>query len=237
MKVTAMSPRPLPFLAVCVAFIFFASACGDSKPSPALASVNVNLAADPETLDPAMATGVPESRVINSLMNGLTRLDENGSPQPAIAERWEANKSRTAFTFYLRKAQWSNGEPVTANDFVNSWKRAIDPATASDYAYQLYSIAGAEDIHLKKASTDSLGARAIDDLTLEVHLSGPTPFFHLLSHIKFITRFIFLPSRAMRPGTPDRIVMSETDRFVLLNGKIMNGLFCSRTTITGMLPV
>jgi oligopeptide transport system substrate-binding protein len=141
-----------------------------------------NLGVEPETLDPAKSTGVAEHRAITALINGLTRLDADGIAQPAMAERWEANEDHSAFTFHLREANWSSGDPVTAEDFVWSWRRVVDPETASDYAYQLYYIKNGEALNSGKESDFSmLGAEAADDRTIIVNLEGPTPFFPALA--------------------------------------------------------
>ena len=83
--------------------------------------VRFNIGAEPETLDPAKSTGVPEARIELNVFEGLTRLDENDMPQPAIAESWEISEDGLRYVFHLRKSQWSNGEPVTAHDFEYAW--------------------------------------------------------------------------------------------------------------------
>ena len=100
------------------------------------------------TIDPHKSQGVPESHVIRDLLEGLVNQDGEGNTIPGVAESWETTDNKT-FTFHLRKdAKWSNGDPVTAQDFVYSWKRAVDPATASPYAwYMEYTkMANAKDI-------------------------------------------------------------------------------------------
>jgi len=186
-----------PLLLTLILFaVALAAGCGGTSSSK-LTTVVVNLAADPETLDPAMSTGIPEMRVINSLLSGLTRLDETGAAQPSLAT-WESNDTKEVWTFHLREAQWTNGDPVTAHDFVRSWRRAIDPATAADYAYQLYFVAGAEDIHSNQGKLDALGVRAVNDRTLEVTLAGPTPFFPAL-----VSHHIYYPVHASAEEQPD----------------------------------
>lgn len=89
------------------------------------------------TIDPHKSQGVPESHVIRDLLEGLVNQDANGKTIPGIAESWETTDNKT-FTFHLRKgATWSNGDPVTAQDFVYSWQRAVDPATASPYSWYM----------------------------------------------------------------------------------------------------
>ncbi len=176
-----MQPRRLTALvALFVICALIAIACDSKQQAPVPETAVLNLAADPETLDPGRATGIPESRVINGLLNGLTRLDANGVAQPSMAEKWESNERKDEWTFHLRPAKWSNGDPVRATDFVWSWQRVLDPALASDYAYQLFFLANAEAVHEKKADPSTLGVKAADEHTLQVKLSGPTTFFPAL---------------------------------------------------------
>jgi ABC-type oligopeptide transport system substrate-binding subunit len=104
--------------------------------------LRIGLGSNPETLDPHRAAGGPEDPVLLNLFEGLTEYDpETAAPVPALAERWDVNADATAYTFYLKPgARWSNNDPVTAHDFVYSWRRALNPATASPYASMLYPI-------------------------------------------------------------------------------------------------
>ncbi|HEV8390761.1 MAG TPA: ABC transporter substrate-binding protein, partial [Dongiaceae bacterium] len=90
--------------------------------------------AEPETLDPAKSTGVTESNIQYERLEGLTTYSEDGQVIPGVAEKWEASDDGKTYTFHLRDSKWSNGDPVTAQDFVYSFERLVDPATASDYA-------------------------------------------------------------------------------------------------------
>jgi oligopeptide transport system substrate-binding protein len=139
-----------------------------------------------QSLDPHKVEGVPESNVIRDLLEGLVDTNvKDGSVVPGVAESWE-NKDFKVWTFHLRKdAKWSNGQPVTAADFVYSWERLADPKTASPYeSYLQYGhIVNIDDIIAGKKSPDTLGVKAIDDHTLEVTLSEPVPYFvKMLSH-------------------------------------------------------
>ncbi|MFZ5627331.1 MAG: peptide ABC transporter substrate-binding protein [Bacillota bacterium] len=140
--------------------------------------IKYNLGADPETLDPAKATGAPEMTVLNALFEGLTRYDKDGKIAPGMAEKWEISEDGTKYTFHLRDAKWSNGDPVTAKDFEYAWLRALDPKTASDYAYQLYYLKNGEEYNSGKITDPAqVGVKAIDDKTLEVTLKAPAPQF------------------------------------------------------------
>ncbi|WP_226570540.1 oligopeptide ABC transporter substrate-binding protein OppA [Mangrovibacter yixingensis] len=141
-----------------------------------------NNGAEIQSLDPHKIEGVPEANVNRDLFEGLLITDLQGKPIPGVAEKWE-NKDFKVWTFHLRKdAKWSNGEPVTAQDFVYSWERLADPKTASPYeSYLQYGhVANIDDIIAGKKSPDTLGVKALDDHTLEVTLSEPVPYFYKL---------------------------------------------------------
>ncbi len=136
--------------------------------------------AEPESLDPAIVTGVPEMRITKALFDGLTKLDAHTArPVPALAASWEVSTNGRVFTFHLRaNAVWSTGQPITAADVVWSWQRALSPTTASDYAGQLFCIKGAEDFYNGKVKDPAqLGVRALDARTLQVELNQPLAFF------------------------------------------------------------
>ncbi|MEX0627509.1 MAG: peptide ABC transporter substrate-binding protein [Cucumibacter sp.] len=130
-------------------------------------------------LDPQLAEDVDTAYVVNQLFEGLYNEDALGNPVPGAAESYEANEDYTVYTFHLRDAKWSNGDPVTAQDFVYGWQRAVDPALASTYAYYLglVNIVNADDIVAGTKPLSDLGVKALDDKTLEVTLKVPTPWF------------------------------------------------------------
>ncbi|WP_074035109.1 peptide ABC transporter substrate-binding protein [Exiguobacterium sp. AT1b] len=133
---------------------------------------------DITTADPALATDAVAFNLIANTMEGLYRLDKDGNAVPALAEgEPEVNEDETVYTFKLRDAEWSNGEPVTANDFVYAWQRAVDPATGSQYAYIMNTIKNAEAINTGDTPKEELGVKAIDEKTLEVTLERPDPSF------------------------------------------------------------
>lgn len=135
-----------------------------------------------QSLDPHKIEGTPESNVSRDLLEGLVISDLQGHPIPGVAESWE-NKDGKVWTFHLRNnAKWSNGEPVTAQDFVYSWQRLADPKTASPYAsYLQYGhLENVDDIIAGKKSPDTLGVKALDDHTLQVTLTESVPYFHKL---------------------------------------------------------
>ncbi len=143
--------------------------------------------AEPEALDPHIVTGVPEHHILVSLFEGLVDLDAKDlSPIPAAAESWTISDDQLVYTFNLREsAKWSNGDPVTAQDFLYAWERILTPALASEYGYMLYSMKNAEAFS-KGELTDfsQVGAKALDSHTLQITLENPTPYF-LQLHIHY----------------------------------------------------
>ncbi|EJG2186871.1 oligopeptide ABC transporter substrate-binding protein OppA [Citrobacter freundii] len=141
-----------------------------------------NNGSEVQSLDPHKIEGVPESNINRDLFEGLLISDVDGKPSPGVAEKWE-NKDFKVWTFHLRKdAKWSDGTPVTAQDFVYSWQRLANPNTASPYAsYLQYGhIVNIDDIIAGKKSITDLGVKALDDHTFEVTLSEPVPYFYKL---------------------------------------------------------
>ena len=144
-----------------------------------------NNGAEVASLDPHKVEGVPESNILYDLLEGLVITDPDGRTAPGAAESWE-NKDFRVWTFHLRKdAKWSNGDPVTAHDFVYAWQRLVDPNTASPYASYLEygQIENVEDIVAGKKAPETLGVKAVDDYTFEVTLTASVPYFYkMLSH-------------------------------------------------------
>ncbi len=135
---------------------------------------------EPESLDPAIITGQADGRIALTIFEGLTRYNEtNATPLPGLAERWDISPDGRVYTFHIRtNAVWSTGEPITAQDFVYSWLRVLNPLTGADYAGQLYYVKGAEGYNTGKAKdASSVGVKAVNEKTLHVELVDPTPFF------------------------------------------------------------
>lgn len=152
------------------------ASCGEDSSRGDLVFVN---GAEPETLDPSIITGQPEGRVVNALFEGLCAYDENGQAVPGVAERWEVSPDGKTYSFHLRAdAKWSDGSPLTAEDFVRSWQRTLTPSTGSQYNYQLYPIKNAQAFAEGKITDFSqVGVRAAVPRTLVVELENPTPYF------------------------------------------------------------
>ncbi len=137
-------------------------------------------------LDPHLATGTTDYNVLSALFEGLVgEHPRDLSPVPGMANRWEISADRMTYTFHLRPdAVWSNGDPLTAHDFVASWKRVLTPELAADYASLLYVLSGAEAYHKRSSNDfDEVGVKALDDHILRVDLEYPAPYFlSLLQH-------------------------------------------------------
>jgi len=140
--------------------------------------------AEPQGLDPHKSEGVPSSNILRDLFEGLINEAPNGELVPGGAQSWELSEDGTAYVFNLRPdARWSNGDPVTASDYVYGLRRSADPVTGSRYTFILEPIVNAAKISAGEAPPDTMGVRAIDDLTLEITLESPTPYFlGLLAH-------------------------------------------------------
>lgn len=185
----------LPLRAIVLSFFcLLASACGDREPETDRAAragiLLIGNGSEPKGLDPHLVTGVPERGVINALIEGLvaSHPTDDLKSDPAVAESWTHNDDFTLWTFKLRdNARWTNGDPVTAEDFVYSWNRMLSPALGAEYAEMLYVIDNAEAFH-KGEITDfsKVGVAALDSNTLQVRLAGPTPLFlSMLQHYSF----------------------------------------------------
>jgi oligopeptide transport system substrate-binding protein len=134
---------------------------------------------EPASLDPALSIAPPDLRVVRELFEGLLRFDRFGKPQPGVASSWEISQDKKIYTFHLRpEAQWSHHLPVTADDFVYSWKRILSPKTGSSYRYALFLIEGAENFtNGKTTDFSTVGIEALNEHTLRVRLKKPTPYF------------------------------------------------------------
>jgi oligopeptide transport system substrate-binding protein len=139
--------------------------------------INRQLEGDPRTLDPSLMTDQVGQHVCDDQFEGLVTLDEAGHTIPGVATSWETSADGKTWTFQLRgDARWSNGKPVTTDDFVYSWRREVDPATGSEYSQALAPIENAMDIAAGKLPPSKLGVESAGPRTLVVHLHSPTPY-------------------------------------------------------------
>jgi len=180
----------------------------EGQKGPVAQVLRYNVAAEPETLDPSMATGIPEATVIINCFDGLARTDPSGNEIiPHLAERWDLSPDGRTYTFHLRESQWSDGRPLTAADFEFAYKRILDPKVAAEYAVMLYPIDGAEDYNTGKLKDPSrVGVRALDPRTLEIRLRAPTPYF-----LKLLPHQVFMPlPRHVVEKNPDWALSPKT---------------------------
>jgi oligopeptide transport system substrate-binding protein len=145
-------------------------------PARAETVLNRGNGAEPESLDPAFAGSTMEANILGDLMVGLTTLDAAARPIPGMAERWETSPDGLTWTFHLRKARWSNGVAVTAQDFIFAWQRLLDPKTAARSAENLWVIRNARGITAGALPVTALGVTAQGPMTLRVTLERPAPY-------------------------------------------------------------
>ena len=140
--------------------------------------LNISTSAEPPTIDPSLASDSTSGSIIRNVFEGLVTTSQEGEILPGVAESWEVSEDGLVYTFKLRgDALWSNGDPVTANDFVFAWTRVLNPETASEYASIMYPIKGAEAYNTGEGSVEEVGIKAVDETTLEVTLEAPTAYF------------------------------------------------------------
>ncbi|OED34073.1 oligopeptide ABC transporter substrate-binding protein OppA [Flavobacteriaceae bacterium (ex Bugula neritina AB1)] len=172
--------------------------------------------AEPATLDPNKMSGVPASNIARDLFEGLIIQDGKGAPKMGQAESYTVSKDNKTFTFKLKKGlKWSDGQPLTANDFVYSYRRVVDPKTASDYSWYMIeaAILNAEDIVAGKMKPETLGVKAIDDHTLEFTLNKPLPYFaKMLAHV------------TMSP-VPRHVIEKYGDKWTRSGNMVSNGAY------------
>jgi oligopeptide transport system substrate-binding protein len=179
-------PRHLVRLAGALAGLAALAACGESgggEAADAALVLHRGNTAEPVSLDPHKAHGVWENAIIGDMFVGLFQNDPAGEAIPGMAESWEVSEDGLAWTFHLREATWSDGVPVTADDFVFSFRRILDPETIAQYASILYPFKNAQAINRGELPPDQLGAHAIDARTLVIELESPAPYLPgLLTH-------------------------------------------------------
>lgn len=181
--------------------------------------LHFSIGSEPTDLDPQIVTGIGEAKVIHALFEPLVSFDpETLKPVPALAERWDLSPDGLVYTFHLRaSAVWTNGDPVTAQDCLDSWRRMLTPTLAADYAYLFYIIRGAEDFNKgRTADFSTVGVAAPDARTFVVSLTQPAPYFLqiLLNspwrpvHVRSIAAFGDAYSRGTPWTRPGHIVTS-----------------------------
>jgi oligopeptide transport system substrate-binding protein len=183
-----LATRHLKTLLVLASMFLFACSGGESNVTEGnrLGILHYGNGSEPQGLDPHVVTGVPENHLIRALFEGLAvKNPYTLEPEPGVAERWEFSADRRVITFHLREdALWSNGDQMTAHDYVWSWQRALNPAMGNLYAYMLYPVRNAEAFATGQIEDfEQVGVKALDARTLQVTLTEPTPFFlQLMDH-------------------------------------------------------
>ena len=201
----AKPPRCFGGLTALALALFFLAGCEPSQPRADVVIIN---GANPQTLDPALATGYEDLRIITALFEGLTRPDPvTAGPIPGLADHWEISPDGRIYTFHLRDhLEWSPGIPITADDVVYSWKRVLEPQTAAEYAEQLFYLRNGEAYATGKLKDFSqVGVHALDARTVRVDLKEPTAFF--LDLCCFQTLAV-VPRQAVEKD-PDHWLMSK----------------------------
>ncbi|MDB5419894.1 MAG: peptide transporter substrate-binding protein [Phenylobacterium sp.] len=182
--------RTFPILCAALAALALAGCQGKPQRQACPAGrqcLEFGLDVEPATLDPHKANLIEEAWVIGDLMEGLTTDGPDASPAPGGATSWETSPDGLTWTFHLRRnARWSDGVPVTADDYVFGLQRVLDPKVASIYAYLAYVIKGGQAVSEGKAPASSLGAKALDPYTLQLSLEHPAPYLpELAKHQSF----------------------------------------------------
>jgi len=165
---------------VALALLFLGQLCVGMPARGAEEQVfRINNMVEPESLDPGVVTGVPEHRILSNLFEGLTTADPKDlSPRPGMAATWTVSKDGLVYTFKLRSARWTDGKPVTAHDFVYAWERVLNPKMGAKYAQQLFYLKNGEEYNRGRITDfTQVGAKALDDRTLQVTLRCPTAYF------------------------------------------------------------
>jgi ABC-type oligopeptide transport system substrate-binding subunit len=185
---------------------------------------------EPETLDPQKTQTVVEADIVYDLFEGLLTYDAEGRLAPGVARSWTISGDGLAYDFDLREENWSNGDPVTAADFVFSFRRLLDPATAAPYASLFYVIKNAEAVARGRTKPDALGVRALGPHRLEIALERPTPYFlGLLAHqtavpldpatVSKYGREFTRPGKLVSNGAYSLLAYTPNDRLVLTRNR------------------
>jgi oligopeptide transport system substrate-binding protein len=181
-----MKTKRLIVLLLAFSLVFTLAACGGGGEGKVEGNgdfeMTLSIASEPQTIDPALNSAVDGAIMIQHMFEGLMTWEDDGEGNAVItegqAESYEVSEDGTVYTFTLRDdAKWSDGEPVTAQDFVYAWQRLVTPETAADYNYMIDMVVNANEIMAGEVDPSELGIVAIDKSTLEITLHTPTPYF------------------------------------------------------------
>ncbi|MDO5091232.1 MAG: peptide ABC transporter substrate-binding protein [Cardiobacteriaceae bacterium] len=170
---------------------------------------------EPKSIDPQLASESSGSAIIYDTFEGLMTLGADASILPGVAEKWDISEDGKKYTFHLRdNAKWSNGDPVTAHDFVYAWQRAVNPATGGEYAFILYAVENAKKIaEGEEKDLSTLGIKAVDDRTLEITLDNPTPYF-----LDLLTHYTTYP-------VPQKVIEQHGEKWTQPGNIVSNGAY------------
>jgi len=172
-----MFKRKIKLSLLCLAFFVVSCQSSSKQPNTQMKIVKINLRNEPCSLDPRQVRDLSGQALMRMLFEGLTRIGPDDQPQLALAQSVEISEDLKSYQFTLKKSRWSNGQPVTAGDFIYSWQSSLDPASSVDYAFDLYILKNAKAIKDGKLPMEELGVTAMDDQTLLIELEYPTPYF------------------------------------------------------------
>lgn len=176
------------FFALTLTMILLTGCQEGKSPKSENAGIKVAFDKEPKTLDPRRCTDLETANAIQMIYEGLLRIDYHGQVVPGIAESVDISPDLKTYTFILRESTWSDGTPLTAQDFEESWKSMLDPLFPAPNAYQLYPIKGAKDYKEGKAHLGDVGIKTAGAKHLIVELENPTPYF-----AKLVSTFFYLP--------------------------------------------
>lgn len=214
----------LAVMLACMFLVLFLSGCGGRERvtrAEAARAEGVLLRGngqDPDSLDPHLATLVSAGNVLFNVFEGLVRFHaETLEPEPAMAESWAVSEDGLEWTFFLREAQWSNGDPVLASDFVFAWRRMLHPDLAASYAYMLFPLENAREVNAGGLPPEALGVEGLDERTLRVRLHRPVPYFlSLLAHWTWFP--LHEESLTALGAVTDRTVLWTRPETMVVNG-------------------
>lgn len=176
-------------LSLLLVFLLIFTSCGQKKPQhSSQRMIQIGMNSKPLSLDPRFGGDHASSQIVRMLFEGLMRYDQKGEIVPAIAKSYDLSEDAKTYTFHLRKSRWNNGIPLTAYDFEYSWKKAVDPKSSSQYAYNFYVLENAKQVAHGEKDVSELGVQALDDHTLQVRLRYPVPYF-----LELIASTLFMP--------------------------------------------
>lgn len=154
------------------------AACGQQSPkNSSQQAVTISTTAPLDTIDISKSSGYGQT---GNVFESFYRLGKNGKPAAGLAKSSQVSKDGKTWTFHLRKADWSNGDPIRAQDFVYSWQRSLNPKTASPYAYLFNGVKNANKVQTGKLPGKDLGIKALDQHTVQVKLDKPIGYFKVL---------------------------------------------------------